>query len=153
MISTAETKGRAVASAFAQLLLVLVVVAGVARLPLSDAGFVASTSTASNSIETRTIDPPSAGAGVSTLVSVLPLRCRVDLSWTASNSIGVSGYVIQRLAPVTGALIDSWTTSGTTFSATVDHLGPSTWRIRSVSGSWYSTWLNVVVDYLLCNVL
>jgi hypothetical protein len=130
----------------------------VAQLGLSNAAFTGSTVSAGNDIGALTVAPPPTAAAAMTL-NVLPLlTCRVDLSWSASTTPGVTGYEVVRVTASTGVVAAGpWTVAGTAF---VDDPVPLQvvssafeWRVTALFGSWRSAYTVAIPDNLLICLL
>ena len=137
---------------------VLLTALSTATLKTSDAAFVATTSNDDNAITALTVAPPTAVDAVMSL-NVLPLlTCRVELSWVASTTPGVTGYEIVRVVAATGAVdAGPWTVAGT---STVDDPVPLQllassyeWRVRTILDTWRSDWQPATPDFMLACLL
>jgi hypothetical protein len=130
----------------------------VAQLAVSNAAFTGSTISAGNNIDALTVaSPPTVGAAMT--LNVLPLlTCRVDLSWSASTTPGITGYEVVRVTASTGLVAAGpWTVAGTNF---VDDPVPLQvassafeWRVTALFGSWRSAHTVAIPDNLLICLL
>lgn len=125
------------------------------QMPVSSAAFVATTVNPGNGASTLAVAPP--GSVTATLsLNVLPPSCRASLAWTASTTPGVTGYEIVRLDMPSETVVGGpWTTAGLTRVDTPVPLwllgGSDEWRVRSVFGTWRSSWATATVSNpLLC---
>ena len=104
------------------------------------AGWNDSTSSASMSVSSGSLAPPTSPSAVASCVGTIVKLPRVTVSWTATASTYATGYAILRLTA--GSYVQIGTVSGRTTTSYVDStvsLATSyTYKVRATYGNWYA---------------
>ncbi len=104
------------------------------------AGYTDQTATASMSVTSGVLAPPTAPAAVASCVGTIVKLPRVTVSWTATASTYATGYAIMRLTA--GAYVQIGTVSGRTTTSYADNtvaLGTTyTYKVRATFQNWYA---------------
>ena len=104
------------------------------------AGFTHTTSTASLSVSSGTLAPPTAPAAVASCVGTIVKLPRVTVSWTATPSTYATGYAILRLTA--GTYVQIGTVSGRSTTSYADNTvalaTTYTYKVRATYQNWYA---------------